>query len=172
MQRFARAAAEVLNARAQGLEPLPHQRAALREARRSLDAIRPDAARDLERAFLGDRRLMEQSTAGRTTAAIRAMMLEAEIRTDPKLRADRFVEDWKRLGRHRRAMIKEGDHAGAQRASGAMRELAKRLDFDPGVESLLQKRARDLGIDRSPGASISHRLQEWLSRSIDRGLGR
>jgi hypothetical protein len=41
--------------------------------------------------------------------AIRAMQLEAEIRVDPEQRADRFVNDWQRLGQARQTLQRDGD---------------------------------------------------------------
>lgn len=169
VQRFARATADILEVRKLDIKELPHQRVAFNAAVRELDAISADAPRDLRSAFARDRGLIDQAVSGKTVAAVRAMMLEREVRTDPVLRADRFVEDWQRLGRERRAMNKVGDFGAERRATAAMRELAHKLEYDPGVDSLLHKRARELGIEMLRGQSMSHSLQEGLGRSRDRG---
>jgi hypothetical protein len=52
---------------------------------------------------------VREAAAGRAQRAIRAMRLEAEIRTDPKLRADRFVERWQGLERQRARLERGGE---------------------------------------------------------------
>lgn len=41
-----------------------------------------------------DPKLIEQAASGNTGGAARAMAEEAKVRTDPELRANRFVENW------------------------------------------------------------------------------
>ena len=84
-----------------GLPILPHQVQAREHAGAARDAVAPQAARDLDRAFEYDPSRVREAAAGRAQRAIRAMRLEAEIRTDPHLRADRFVERWQGLDRQR-----------------------------------------------------------------------
>ncbi len=172
VQRYARATADILKMRRQGLEELPHQRVAFDAAGTALNAIRPDSAHDLRGAFARDRRLIDEATTGRTTAAIRAMILEGEVRNDPTLRADRFVEDWQKLRGQRQAFHHAGDDAGLRRVRSDMSAMAKSLERDAQVESLLKKRLPELGVKMSGGASLSHDLQEWLGISRSRGLGR
>jgi hypothetical protein len=172
VQRYARATADILKMRGQGLEELPHQRVAFDAAGTALNTIRPDSARDLRSAFARDRGLIEEAATGRTTAAIRAMMLESEVRNDPSLRADRFVEDWQKLRGRRQAFHHAGDDAGMRRVRSEMGAMAKSLERDAQVESLLKKRLPELGVKMSGSASLSHDLQEWLGISRSRGLGR
>jgi Ti-type conjugative transfer relaxase TraA len=172
VQRYARAAADILKMRGQGLEELPHQRVAFDAAGTALNTIRSDSARDLRSAFARDRGLIDEAAGGRTTAAIRAMMLESEVRNDPALRADRFVEDWQKLRGQRQALHHAGDDAGLRRVSTDMSVMAKSLERDAQVESLLKKRLPELGVKMSGSASLSHDLQEWLGISRSRGLGR
>jgi hypothetical protein len=100
------------------------------------------------------------------------MTLEQEVRVDPARRADRFVADWQSLQHRRRSLEHVGDDAGAQRINSRMQGMAKRLERDPQVESLLRNRRLDLGISGSAGASLSHDLQDSLGLSRSRGLGR
>lgn len=74
-----------------GLAMLDYQKAAVARTAAALDVIRPDATTDLGEAFARDPALIGEAARGRTAAAIRAMQLEAEVRTNPELRADRFV---------------------------------------------------------------------------------
>jgi len=172
VQRYARATADILKMRGQGVEELPHQRVAFDSAGAALNTVRPDGARDLRSAFVRDRGVIDEAANGRTTAAIRAMMLESEVRADPTLRADRFVEDWQKLGGQRQALQYAGDDAGMRRVRSDMSAMAKSLERDAQVESLLKKRLPELGMKVSGSASLSHDLQEWLGISRSRGLGR
>lgn len=172
VQRYSRATEDILKMREQGLEELPHQRVAFDAAGTALNTIRPDSARDLRSAFARNRGLIDEAAGGRTTAAIRAMMLESEVRNDPALRADRFVEDWQKLRGQRQALHHAGDDAGMRRVRSDMSAMAKSLERDAQVESLLKRRLPELGMKMSGSASLSHDLQEWLGISRSRGLGR
>ena len=172
MQRFARAAADIIRMRRDGYAELPHQRIAFDKARDALEAVRPDAARDLRAAFARNAGLIEDAAKGRTSAAIRAMALEAELRMSPERRADRFVEDWQKLARAHRSLRNAGDEAGARRVGQQMSALGKSLERDAQAESLVRKRLPELGIRAREGASISHSIQDWLGLSRGRGLGR
>jgi hypothetical protein len=172
VQRYARATAEILKMRGQGIEELPHQRVAFDAAGTALNSARPDSARDLRNAFARDGGLIDEAANGRTATAIRAMMLESEVRNDPALRADRFVEDWQKLRGQRQALHHAGDDVGMRRVRSDMSAMAKSLERDAQVESLLKKRLPELGMKVSGSASLSHDLQEWLGISRSRGLGR
>jgi len=172
VQRYARATADILKMRARGLGELPHQRAAFDAAGTALNSVRPESGRDLRSAFARDRGLIDEAANGRTNAAIRAMMLESEVRANPALRADRFVEDWQKLRGQRQALHRAGDDAGVRRIQNGMSAMAKSLERDAQVESLLKKRLPELGSKMTGGASLSHDLQEWLGISRGRGLGR
>jgi len=172
VQRYARATADILKLRGQGIDELPHQRVALDAAGGALNVLRQDGARDLRNAFARDRGLIDEAANGRTTAAIRAMMLENEVRNDPAFRADRFVEDWRKLRSQHQALSRVGDDAGMRRVQSDMGAMAKSLERDAQVESLLKKRLPELGMRAPSSASLSHDLQEWLGISRSRGLGR
>jgi len=172
VQRYARATADIMRMRKDGYAELPHQRIAFDKARDALEAVRPDAARDLRAAFARDAELIEDAAKGRTSAAIRAMTLEAELRTSPERRADRFVDDWQKLVRAHRSFRNAGDEAGARRVGQQMSALGKSLERDAQAESLVRKRLPELGIRAREGASISHSIQDWLGLSRGRGLGR
>lgn len=75
------------------------------------------------------------------------MQLEAEIRTDPRVRADRFVERWNKLsGQADRAYV-TGDFAARKSVQNEMVGMAKSLERDPQLESLLAARKAELGKD-------------------------
>lgn len=172
VQRFARATADIMGMRKDGYAELPHQRIAYDKTRDALDRVRPDAASDLRAAFARDTGLIEEAGEGRTSAAIRAMTLEAEMRASPQRRADRFVEDWQKLKKVHRSHRHGGDVTGARAIGQQMTALGKSMERDAQAESLVRKRLPELGIQPREGASISHSIQEWLDRSRSRGLGR
>lgn len=172
VERYARAAADILRMRTRGMEELPHQRAAFAQAGRELDAIRPDAARDLRSAFNMDHGLIDQAANGRTAAAIRAMALEAELRIDGARRADQFVAAWQHNVRRLHAHERSGDYDAGDRVRSNLTDMAKSLHRDPQLESLLRNRVKDLGISKVSGSSISHELLISPGLSRGRGLGR
>ncbi len=172
VQRFAHAAADILRLRNAGYTELPHQRVAFDKARQALDAVRPEASRDLRAAFSREPGLVSEAARGRTSAAIRAMAVEAELRASPERRADRFVEDWRKFAAAHRARRHAGDERGARAIGQQMTALGKSIERDAQAESLVRKRLPELGIRMRESASISHSIQDWLGLSRGRGLGR
>src|SRR3546814_11350071 len=82
---------------------------------------------------------------------IDAMAHEARVGADPNLRADRFVERWQGLHQQRGAALRAGDHEGSAKAGKALQGLAKSLERDPQVESVLRGRERELGLEKEIG---------------------
>lgn len=177
VERYARAFDDVQQTRAQGLDPMPHQREALDRAKESLDAIRPHASTDLGAAFERQPGLVREAAEGRGQAALRAMQLEAEIRIDPFQRADRFVEGWQQLQRQREELVRDGDLRGAKRVAESMTGMAKSLERDAQLESVLGGRSRELGLEisRDIGRSLSRDLASSIPfdhvRDLGRGMG-
>src|SRR5690606_34399209 len=97
---------------------------------------------------------------------------EAELRTDRTARADRFVADWKSHAQRAASLDRAGEGWRADGVREQMATMARSLERDPQLESLLRNRVKELGIRPASGASLSHDLQDWLSLSRDRGLGR
>ncbi|MGH6616709.1 Ti-type conjugative transfer relaxase TraA [Sphingomonas sp.] len=170
VERFARAAQAIVAVRSRGGEALPHQATALETASKALDAIRPGAARDMREAISRDPGLIDDAAKGRTGQAIRAMALEAEVRINPVSRANRFIEDWNKLANREQAFRRDYDDRGVARVRADMGMMAKSLERDPQIESLVRQRLPQIGIRVDSGASLSHDLQKWLSRSRDIGL--
>ncbi len=171
VQRFARATADIMRMRKDGYTELAHQTIAFQKAAAQLDAARPDAARDLRAAFARDGELVSEAAAGRTSAAIRAMALEAELRATPEKRADRFVKDWQKLERAHQAMRNAGDHKGQSVIEKQMTGMAKSIERDAQAESLVRKRLPRLGIEVGTGVSLSQDIQRWIGLSRGRGIG-
>ncbi|GAA4770860.1 Ti-type conjugative transfer relaxase TraA [Stakelama sediminis] len=173
-ERYARALDAVRQTRAQGLDPMPHQRVALDRAKDTLDAIRPNASTDLGAAFERQPELVREAAAGRGQTTLRAMQIEAEIRIDPFQRADRFVEGWQQLQRQREELVRDGDSRGAKRISQQMAGMAKRLERDAQLESVLGGRSRELGLEisRDMSRSLSRELANSIPLDHVRDLGR
>ena len=171
VERYARAAADIGKMHEQGLPVLPHQREALEKAGKTLDTIRPHAAADLASVMQRQPKLAREAADGRSQGAIRAMQLEAEIRADPIQRSDRFVSDWQRLGQARRAMQRDGDTKGAQRLTNRMTDMAKGLERDAQVESLLRGRTRELGIKTDLGRDLARDLAASVTMERSRSIG-
>jgi Ti-type conjugative transfer relaxase TraA len=171
VERYARAVADIERTAAKGLEPLPHQIAAREKAFARLNDIRPEAGSDLSAAFRSQPELVGQAASGRTANAIRAMQLEAEIRANPAMRADRFVENWQRLHRQRDQAFQTGNYRRADAVSASMGAMAKSLERDPQVDSLLRNRKIELGLRASGSGGIAHQLHEALGLGCGRGLG-
>ena len=176
VQRHARAVADIWKMQEKGLPILPHHRTALDNAREAMNRSGKHAAKDMEQAYARDPALVAKASDGRIRQALRAMQLEAEIRTDPEKRADRFVEGWLRLSQHRGELQCDGNFRGARKVSEQMAGMAKSLDRDAQVESLLRPRRAELGIDFDTGRKLTHDLASSVGietgRSHGHGLSR
>jgi Ti-type conjugative transfer relaxase TraA len=171
IERYARAWQEIDRMRDSGSVVMPHQQAALDRGREALDAIRPHAASNLGTAFRHSPELVREAAEGRSQAALRAMQLEAEIRIDPFQRADRFVEGWQQLQRQREGLQRDGDVRGARKVGEQMAGMAKSLERDAQVESLLRGRRGDLGIGMETGRTLARDLASSVSFDRARDLG-
>ncbi len=173
IERYARALDEIGRTRESGASIMPHQRAALERAGQALDAIRPDASTDVGAAFARSPELVREAAEGRGQTAMRAMQLEAEIRADPFQRADRFVEGWQQLQRQHQDLVRDGDFRGAKTTAQQMADMAKSLQRDAQLESVLGLRTRDLGLElpERTGRSLSGTLADSISFTRDRSLG-
>ncbi len=171
VERYAKALDAIRQTRAQGIDAMPHQREALDRARETLHAIRPNASTDLNNAFRGEPELIREAAEGRGQAALRAMSQEAELRADPYSRADRFVEGWQQLRQAQDELRRDGDFRGAKRVGQDMAGMAKSLERDAQVESLLSGRRQELGIDVDMGRSLARDLADSVPFDHGRDLG-
>ncbi|KZC79440.1 conjugal transfer protein TraA [Sphingobium yanoikuyae] len=178
VERYARAVDAIRQTRAQGIDAMPHQREALDKARDALDAIRPQGSTDLDSAFRGGPELIREAAEGLSQAAMRAMQLEAEIRIDPFQRADRFIEGWQQLQRAHGELMRDGDFRGAKTTAQHMADMAKSLERDAQLESVLGLRSRELGLEigqdmgRSIGRDLAASIPFDHDRDISRGMER
>ncbi|KPF49593.1 conjugal transfer protein TraA [Novosphingobium sp. AAP1] len=188
VERYARATAEIERMTGQQLPALEYQKAAQARAAQALDALPGGSALDLGTAFQRNPGLMAEVTTGRTANAIRAMKLEAEIRANPELRADRFVQSWQQLQAQRNSLSGSSNREARQHVESQMRAMAKGLEKDHELGNALSKRGTQLigkqwSREWSPGVSghditeaartrsIAQQLTHSLERGRDRGLG-
>jgi hypothetical protein len=97
---------------------------------------------------------------------------ERRYRIDPQFRADYFVKRWRQLGDHHELFERRGDDRAARRVADQMTGLAKGLERDPQVESLLRPRHKELGMPPYIDRPLSQSLPDWIGWGRGRGLGR
>ncbi|MFZ2468648.1 MAG: Ti-type conjugative transfer relaxase TraA, partial [Parvibaculum sedimenti] len=166
--RHARAVDAIFEMQEQGGKASPEQVEELQEARKVFEDVRPYGSHDAEAAYKKNPELAQEAATGRVNRAIRALQLETELRTDPQRRADRFVERWRELGQTSQHQYQAGDISGYKATRSAMGDMAKSLERDPQLESILEGRKRDLGI----GIDSGRRLGLELAFNHGIGLGR
>jgi Ti-type conjugative transfer relaxase TraA len=166
VERTARSAEAALQTKTSSGVVLEHQKVALQRAIDVLDQLRPHASDDMHEAMTRKPALLREAAAGRSGAMIAAMAQEARVRTDPHLRAERFVERWQELqGRHA-DFARAGYAEGRDKVGQEMADMTKGLERDPHVESLLRDRSRELGL------GISERQERDIGRDLSRDLNR
>ena len=170
VQRHARVVVDIFERFDKGLAASPTQVTELRAARNDLNGLREHASLDLETAYKRDRTLARDAADGDFTRTNAALRLEARMRNDPTLRADRFVERWNRLSAQAERAYGTGDLAGRKSAQNQMAGLAKSLERDPQLESILAARKAQLGITIDTGRRLGAELA--FNHGIDFGRGR
>ena len=110
------------------------------------------------------------ATPAGTGEVMRAMEQEAEVRRSPKLRATRFVEDWRKLDTQREGLFRLSDRGAPQAVEAGMGRLAYQLKSDPELQGALGERRNELGLGvrsrRRAGAPDRSRpvadLRQWV----------
>lgn len=176
---YARAFMDAARMREVGLPVLAHQTAAIEKTRTALDAAQPDATRALRSALRHDpetRRMMAEARGSeRAEGLIAGMERERQAVRDPNVRAERLVARWSGLEAEH-AKLSGWQHAEAREGvEERMRGVAAAIGRDAQVESVLQQRAKALGIGEGSALGRALRredasLGEALTHSLDRGL--
>lgn len=148
-------------------EPLGKE---LGEARKELNAFGANYSRDAERAYLADHPLAHEAASGQVRRAILAMKAEQEIREAGPARADQFVARWQKLQTKSEQSYERGDMSAFRATRSTMADMAKSLQRDPQLESLLANRKHELGIGDLAGRSLGRELA--LNHGLDVGRGR
>jgi hypothetical protein len=163
VQRYACAVQDSDRMTNQGLQVLEYQKVGRMQAAQALDAIRQHGALDLDTAFAREPGLVSEAASGRTASAIRQMQLETELRVNPELRADRFVQAWQQLRSQRDKLDGWQNEEARDAVENRMRAMAKSLEKDPTLGAALSRRGDQLlGRQWSP---------EWSPGSRDGGIG-
>lgn len=172
LMRHARALRVAFDADDAGRKATPGEWDELVASRRAFGALRDHAWQDAEAAYAKDESLVRDAADGYPRRAIRALKLETEIRNRPEHRADRFVEDWQKLTRNSQRQYEAGDMSGYKATRMEMGNMARSLERDPQLESMLEIRKKQLGIDMlfDDGRSLGRALA--FSQGIDYGRGR
>jgi Ti-type conjugative transfer relaxase TraA len=168
--RHARAVDAIFEAQEMGGEAGPEQVKELQKARRVFEDVRPYGSVDAEAAYKKNPELAHEAAGGRVNRAVRALQLETEMRINPGRRADRFVERWQELGHTSQRQYQAGDMSGYRSTRSAMGDMARSLERDPQLESLLENRKRELGIAFESGRRLG--LELAFTHGIDLGRGR
>jgi len=168
--RHARAVDAIFEMQEQGGRATPEQVTELQESRAAFEDVRPYGSHDAEAAYKKNPELASEAATGQVNRTIRALQLETELRTDPQIRADRFVERWRSLDRASKHQYQAGDMSGYKSTRSAMGDMAKSLERDPQLESILEGRKRDLGISFESGRRLG--LELAFTHGIDLGRGR
>jgi Ti-type conjugative transfer relaxase TraA len=176
LTRHAKAIDRIYDTRAHGRQESPDQLAELKSARKAFEELRPHGPRDAEAAYARDPSLASEAARGNANRAIRALQLETELRTNPELRADRFVSRWNELSNQADRHYAAGNIDAHKNARSAMANMARSLERDPQLESLLASRKAQLGItmmdsQRKLGAQLAFEHGLDLGRGRGRGLG-
>jgi Ti-type conjugative transfer relaxase TraA len=169
--RHARAVDAIFEAQELGGEANPEQVKELQKARQVFEEVRPYGSHDAEAAYKKNPELAREAAGGQVNRAIRALQFETELRTDPSRRADRFVERWQKLDHTSLRQYQAGDMSGYKATRSAMGDMAKSLERDPQLESILANRKRELGIAFESGRRFGHELAFTLGIDLGRGRG-
>jgi Ti-type conjugative transfer relaxase TraA len=167
--RHARAVDAIFEAQEMGGEASPEQVKELQKARQVFEEVRPYGSHDAETAYKKNPELAREAAGGRITRAVRALQLETELRINPNRRADRFVERWQELDQTRLSQYQAVDMSGYRATRSAMGDMARSLERDPQLESILANRKRELGIAFDSGRRLGIELA--FTHGLGRGRG-
>jgi hypothetical protein len=168
--RHARAVDAIFAMQEQGGRGSPEQVKELQASRKALEELRPYGSHDAEAAYKKNPELAQEAATGRVNSAVRALQLETELRSNPTRRADHFVKRWQKLDVASQRQYQAGDLSGCKATRSAMGAMAKSLERDPQLESLLAKRTAELGIQMESGRRLGAALA--FAHGIDLGRGR
>jgi hypothetical protein len=169
LKRHGRAYDAVFGARAAAGEATPERLRELDDARAAFDKVRPFGSRDAEAGYAKDPTIAADVARGSHDRAIRAIQFESELRTVDQ-RADQFVKRWQGLDAASQQHYELGDMSAYKASQRAMGDMARSLQRDPQLESILANHKLELGITISSGRSLGAELA--YNHGIDIGVGR
>ena len=157
--RHARAVDAIFEVQEIGGKASPEQVKELQKARRGFEDVRPYGSHDAEAAYKKNPELAQEAASGKNLGrVIRALQFETEIRINPTRLADRFVERWQGLDQTSQRQYQTGDISGYRATRSAMGDMARSLERDPQMESILANRKIELGIAFETGRRLGLEL--------------
>jgi len=172
--RHARAVDAIFKAQDRDVAATPKQVQELNEARAAFNNLRPHGSQDAEAVYKRNPDFAADVASGdreRAMPARHAVQRETEMRQNPELRADRFVERFRDLRQTGERQYAAGNYSGYKAARTEMGNMAKSLERDPQMESLLEGRKKQLGIDMDFDSGMRLGRQLSLSHGLGRGRG-
>jgi hypothetical protein len=115
-------------------------------------------------------RLIREAADGKADRVIQAMTLESRLRVDPQLRADTFVSRWQALDRQRRLLLRDHETSRAGKISDTMIGMAKSLERDPQIESILRNRRAEFKLPGKPARNLGRSLAAMVGLARARGI--
>jgi Ti-type conjugative transfer relaxase TraA len=170
--RHARAVDAIFKAQDRDIAATPKQVQELNEARAAFNDLRPDGSQDAEAVYKRNPDFAADVASGdreRAMPARHAVQRETEMRQNPELRPDRFVERFRDLRQTGDRQYAAGNYSGYKAARAEMGNMAKKLERDPQMESLLEGRKKQLGIDMDFDSGMRLGRQLSLSHGLGRG---
>lgn len=171
LKRHARAVDAIFTAQERGNSGTPDQLRDLAGSRASFEEVRPDGWRDAEAAYAKEPSLAREAGSGQANRAIRALQLETRLRTAPERRAVQFVDRWQKLHLTSLKHYRSGTMSDYRSTRAEMGEMAKSLQRDPQLESVLANRKAELGIRMESGRRLGAELAYCHGIDITRGRG-
>jgi Ti-type conjugative transfer relaxase TraA len=169
--RHARAVQAIFELQDRGGSATPEHTRELNAARGDLNALRPHASDDAENAYARDASLAPEAARGDSRRARDRIAIERDVRTDPAKRADQFVERWNKLTEGAERAYVAGDISTQKSMRSHMANMAKSLERDPQMESILANRKLELGITFDSGRKLGAELAFNHGIDLGRGLG-
>lgn len=172
--RHARAVDAIFKAQDRDVAATPEQMQELNEARAAFNDLRTHGSQDAEAVYKRNPDFATEVASGdreRAMPARHAVQRETEMRQNPELRADRFVERFRDLKQTGDRQYAAGNYSGYKAARTEMGNMAKSLERDPQMESLLEGRKKQLGIDMDFDSGMRLGQQLSLSHGLGRGRG-
>ncbi len=171
--RHARAVDAIFRAQARNIAATPEQVQELHDARAGFNELRPHGSHDAEAVYKrnpGFAADVASGNAERAMPARHALQRETEMRQNPELRADRFVERFRDLKQASEQQYAAGNYSGHRAARAELGNMIDGLQRDLQLESLLANRKRELGINFDSGMGVGRDLALGLGLGRGRGL--
>jgi hypothetical protein len=169
LRQHARAVDAIFETWDRGHEPDSRQWGRLDAARDTFEAVRPHGWEDAEAAYVKDHSLAADAARGDYRRAASALQHQTRLRENERIAAQ-FVERWRKLDRASQDQYQAGDMSGYNATRSAMGDMAKSLQRDPQLESILANRKLELGIQFESGRRLGAELA--FTHGIDLGRGR